>query len=102
MHMYSRLGWVIVDDGAARETCQRHPDEWRLKPWTRPDGAPNVNIPHNWQEQSADRRLDLARQIKSGDLNGETAAALGITDRNIADEIIRAYIAGTKHPESKS
>ena len=32
-------------------------------------------------------------------LNGETAAGLGITNQNVADEIIRAYIAGSTPPE---
>jgi hypothetical protein len=102
MKIYNRNGWLDTsDEGGARETCQNHPTEWTLHPWIRPGGAPNVNIPHNWPEQSADRRIDLARLIKGGDLNGETAMGLGITDRGIADEIIRGYLAGTTHPGIK-
>jgi hypothetical protein len=100
MHMYSRLGWVDVDQGAARETCERHPDDWTLKPWIRPGGAPNMNIPHDWQFKSAANRIDLARQIRGFDQPGETAAGLGITHPVIADEIIRAYVGGSQHPAS--
>jgi hypothetical protein len=103
MKIYNRLGWLDTsDEGGARETCERHPTEWTLKPWTRPGGAPDVNIRPDWQSQSAGVRIDYARQIKGGDLNGETAVALGVTDPGIADEIIRSYVGGTKHPESKS
>jgi hypothetical protein len=99
--IFNRNGWVETsDEGGARETCERHPLEWTTRPWIRPGGAPNVNVPDSWQEQSADRRIDLARQIKGGDLNGETPAALGITDRGIADEIIRKYLAGSTHPDA--
>lgn len=101
MRMYNQCGWVDVDDGAARETVQNHPSEWSLHPWTRPSGTPNVNIPDNWQSQSADRRIEFARLIKNGGTNGETPAALGITDPSIADETIRNYIAGSKRPEVK-
>jgi hypothetical protein len=98
MRMFNCNGWVDVDEGAARETCQRFPEQWSLHPWTRPGGTPNVNIPDNWQEKSAATRIDLAREIKGGDLNGETAAALGITDPGVADEILRAYVIGSQHP----
>src|SRR5260370_27616551 len=101
MHIYNRQGWVDVDQGAARETCQRHPDEWTLRPWIRPSGMPQVNIPDDWQEKSAANRIDLARQIKGGDLNGESAGDLGVADPVIADETIRNYIAGSQHPEIK-
>lgn len=100
MRIYNQRGWVDTDDaGGARETCERHPADWTLRPWHRPGGAPNICIPDNWSEKSAAVRIDLARMIKSGDLNGETPAALGITDQNIADEVIRAYIVGSTHPE---
>jgi hypothetical protein len=102
MQIHNRNGWINTDDeGAARETCQRHPDEWSLLPWIRPSGTPNVNIPDNWSEKSAAVRIDLARQIKGGDQNGETAADLGIANQNIADETIRAYVIGSTHPEIK-
>jgi hypothetical protein len=100
MHMYSRLGWVDVDEGAARETCQRHPLEWSLQPWIRPGGAANVNLGHDWQFRSASDRIELARRIMGWDMPGETAAALGITHPVIADEIIRNYIAGSTHPDT--
>jgi hypothetical protein len=101
MRIYNRNGWVDTsDEGGARETCERHSDEWSLHPWIRPDGAPNICIPDDWQAKSANVRIDLARQIRSGDLNGETAADLGIADPYIADEAIRNYIAGSKHPEA--
>jgi hypothetical protein len=100
MRIYNRNGWVETsDESGARETCERHAAEWTLRPWIRPSGAPNINVPDNWQEKSSDKRIDLARQIKGGDLNGETAAALGITDPGIADEVIRNYIGGSKHPD---
>jgi hypothetical protein len=99
--MYNRNGWIDTsDEGGARETCVRHPEQWALKPWIRPGGAPNVNVPDDWQSKSAAVRIDLARMIKGGDQNGETAAALGITDRGIADDIIRAYLAGSTHPDA--
>lgn len=102
MRIYNQLGWLETsDEGGARETCQRHPDEWMLHPWIRPDGTPNVNIPHDWPQQPGARRIDLARQIKGGDQNGETPVGLGITDSAAADQIIRGYLDGTKHPEVK-
>jgi hypothetical protein len=99
MRIYNCNGWIDTsDESGARETCQRHPDEWTLHPWIRPGGAANVNLPHDWQFRSASDRIELARQIKGWDMPGETAEALGITHPVIADEIIRAYVGGSQHP----
>ena len=99
MRIYNQLGWLDTsDEGGARQTVQDHPQEWSLQPWIRPGGAANVNVGHDWPAQSAAVRIELARQIKGWDMPGETAAALGITDPGVADEIIRGYVIGSQHP----
>ena len=92
--MYSRNGWVDVDDSAARETCQRLPHQWTLEPWKPPAGAQHVNVPDHWADIQADRRIGLARQIK-GDLCVPDATDPTIAE---ADALIGRYLAGMRHP----
>jgi hypothetical protein len=100
MRIYSRCESTDYggDVSLALDACQRFPEQWTTRPWIRPGGAPQVDLPPNWQEKSANRRIEFARQIKKGDVTGEHPAAMGITDAGIADEIIRGYLSGSQHP----
>jgi hypothetical protein len=90
LRMYNRFGWVEVSELDALETVGRLPNEWTLQPWQRPEGFPDVNIPSNWPGIAPRRSIDVARQIDS---------APEIKNKWQADEVIRKYLAGTRHPK---
>jgi hypothetical protein len=91
VRMYNRLGWVDVSEYDALETCSRLPAEWTLQKWVRPEGFPDhVNVPAAWPEITARQSIDLARQID---------ASLEIRNKWVADEVIRKFVDGTKHPD---
>jgi hypothetical protein len=90
MRIYNRNGWIeTTDESGARETCQRHPDEWTLRPWTRPFGHPEVNVPDDFEIGTPTRQEELADAIIHK-RTGEQRSAI---------EIIRAYVTGSQHPE---
>jgi hypothetical protein len=91
--MYSRLGGIEVPEIDAVTACHNFPREWTLKPWTRPDGRPDVLIPTDWQTMGVLARIDLARSTMIDGHGPE------IDDVAKADEAISAYLAGTTPPE---
>jgi hypothetical protein len=89
--MYSRNGGIDVADIDAITNTRKFPLEWTLKPWTRPDGRPDVFIRPDWNELGVQQRIDLARSTMNGQgLEIETDAQ--------AVETISGYLAGTRHP----
>jgi hypothetical protein len=95
MRIYSRCESTDYggDVSLAREACQRNPEQWTERPWIRPFGNPGIEIPHNFEALATTSRLE---EIATAIIGAERAA-----DRRSAIEIVRAYVAGTTHPEVK-
>jgi hypothetical protein len=94
MMMYNRNGGIDVADIDAIATCQRHPNEWTLKPWIRPDGRPDVFIRPDWAADVVGTALlDLARTTFPDNGRG-----IAIDNAAQAIDAINEYLAGTQHP----
>jgi len=90
MRIYNKCGWAETsDESGARETCERHADQWTTRPWQRPFGN-QVNIPDDFENATPTRQEEIATAI----IDDRT------DEKRTAIEIIRAYVSGSQHPAS--
>jgi hypothetical protein len=93
MIVYCRNGGITMAETDGIAACHNYPGEYSLRPWTRPDGRPDVLIPYDWQQLGLLARIDLARSTYP-----DNGAGIEI-DAAKADEVIADYLARTTPPE---